>query len=324
MNKRLIYLVGGGIVVLLFVHFFVPAPGNIPQNKTPIKNPPSVEELAKEYWLKAKVYSGEKNYEQAILNYQELIKIKPAFNNYQAYHDLADVFYDSGRYSEAILEYSKYLAIFPDNIYARANRANNQYNLDNYQEAKQDYLKVIAVSPEGEVAMLARNSLKLIEEKSNQKLPNVNQQSKPVLTQEEADRINGLEKDWAAVMDNTGQAITNKNFIQAKEFLLKSKGIVVAMEKLLGDKGFEISKLDRIVAIENFTLAYENFIRIVVLADNPRIAEQSVEELKLLFSSTLGYLEIAYNKFYDVPGLQKLCQQLSDAVNQSADKIKKK
>ena len=82
---------------------------------------------------------------EAIESYQKAIKIKPDYA--EAYYSLGIVQKDTGQIEEAIKSYEKAITIKPDYAEAYNNLGTAQYNIMKIEEATKSYKKAIAINP---------------------------------------------------------------------------------------------------------------------------------------------------------------------------------
>jgi len=85
------------------------------------------------------------NYDQAIADFTEAIKLDPNFA--EAYHWRGFAYFDQGNYDQAIEDYTQELAIDPDYAQAYYERGLNYYTQGDYEQAINDYTDAIALNP---------------------------------------------------------------------------------------------------------------------------------------------------------------------------------
>lgn len=114
------------------------------------------------YFIMALVWCDKKEYDKAIMNYTEALKLKP---------DFADAYYNRGAawqnkkeyeeansdYDKAIINYNKIIEKDPKYPDAYYGRGNSWYNKKEYDKAIVDYTKVIEISSDSEIALALYN-----------------------------------------------------------------------------------------------------------------------------------------------------------------------
>lgn len=108
--------------------------------------PVTLPNQAQQFLDKGNVLCELKQYEKAILSYEEAIVIKPNF--YQAWLERGKALFELERYQDALSSVEKAIEIKPDYADAWYNRGIALYNLKRYQEAIQCYDKTIAIKPD--------------------------------------------------------------------------------------------------------------------------------------------------------------------------------
>lgn len=126
--------------------------GNI-HYQTAVEQPGKLEKLFQKLLRKVlrtgldlnEVYQHLGQYEQAILAYQEALKINPDF--YRAWYNLGMSYQSIGEYEQAIEAYRKGLSINPDAALAWNNLGTAYYRLNQYDEAIAAYRKALDKQP---------------------------------------------------------------------------------------------------------------------------------------------------------------------------------
>ena len=111
-------------------------------------------QTADDYFNKAFKYSEKQQYQEAIDNFTECLKINPnharAFNNRGlAYHKLEN-------YKDAIADFSRAIEIDSDYFKAYTNRGLAYKKLENYKDAIADYSTAIRINPDYALAYYNR------------------------------------------------------------------------------------------------------------------------------------------------------------------------
>jgi tetratricopeptide (TPR) repeat protein len=97
-----------------------------------------ITDFASDIYLKKAIdFSKEKNWDNAIKNYNESLKL----NNYKidALYFLANAYYDSGNLQEALKTFEKLEKLVPNYILTNYKKANIYMNLNDIQKAKEEY-----------------------------------------------------------------------------------------------------------------------------------------------------------------------------------------
>jgi tetratricopeptide (TPR) repeat protein len=87
-----------------------------------------------------------KQYDQAIADYSEVIRLKPDYA--AAYYNRGNAYYDLKQYDEAMADYSEVIRLKPDYAGGYNNRGNAHYDLKQYDQAIADYSEVIRLRPD--------------------------------------------------------------------------------------------------------------------------------------------------------------------------------
>lgn len=91
------------------------------------------------YFKRGSEYMGKGEYDQAILCFDKMIKIKPKFA--PAYCNRGTCYYEKGKFDQAILDFTKALEINPKLAEAHYNRAAAYYQKQEYDKAWEDVHK---------------------------------------------------------------------------------------------------------------------------------------------------------------------------------------
>ena len=100
-----------------------------------------------------KALFAEGNIQEAVVHYDEAIRILPGF--FQCYYERGNAYNKLGQYQRAIEDYSEVLRWKPD-VMAYLNRAMLRYNLGDHQRAIEDYNEVIRIIPDDAEAYFHR------------------------------------------------------------------------------------------------------------------------------------------------------------------------
>ena len=98
------------------------------------------------YYNRGNAHAAQQNYEQAIQDYTEAIKIKP--DKHEAYNNRGVAYYNQQNYEQAIQDYTEAIKIKPDYHEAYSNRGNAHAAQQNYEQAIQDYTEAIEITGE--------------------------------------------------------------------------------------------------------------------------------------------------------------------------------
>jgi tetratricopeptide (TPR) repeat protein len=102
-------------------------------------------------------YRNEGNYEAAIEQFREALKLTP--RDTQAQFLLARTYYSDGRVDEAIQTYSRLLETDPKHLEARLSLADIYRNRGQWSEAEREYRRIINLDPHSEQAQAAIDAL---------------------------------------------------------------------------------------------------------------------------------------------------------------------
>ena len=114
------------------------------------------------YSLRGQAYRAKKDYDRAIADYSEAIKLEPgsAFR----YSDRAGVYAERKDYDRAIADHSEAIKLDPKSAVMYSNRGNSHYERKNFDQAIADYSEGIKLSPK-EAAMYLRRGNTYFEKK---------------------------------------------------------------------------------------------------------------------------------------------------------------
>lgn len=98
------------------------------------------------YLNRGLAYSNHGDQSQALADYTKVIELDP--KNARAYHDRANIYDDAGKFESALSDYSKAIEIQPDYLLAYLNRAVAYYRQTNWTKALADLNKVIELDAE--------------------------------------------------------------------------------------------------------------------------------------------------------------------------------
>lgn len=87
-----------------------------------------------------------KDYDCAIINYSKYIELNP--NNVVAYHNRGNAYANKGNYEQAIKDYNKAIELNPNYAEAYYGRGYVYNNKSDYEQAIKDYTKAIELSPQ--------------------------------------------------------------------------------------------------------------------------------------------------------------------------------
>jgi len=102
------------------------------------------------YYDQGNNYYKKGDYDKAIADYSQVIKLDP--NHANAYYNRGVAYDKKGNYDKAITDYSQVIKLVPNHANAYYNRGNVYYNKGNYDQAIADYSQVIRINPNDESA----------------------------------------------------------------------------------------------------------------------------------------------------------------------------
>jgi tetratricopeptide (TPR) repeat protein len=112
---------------------------------TQIKEPILSLDRSKAYLYRADSYFHKEDYEKAIADYDQVLKLKP--NLAGAYNDQGIAYKRQGNYIQAVLDYDQALNIDPDLAYAYSNRGLAYHEMGDYTQAVLDFNKALKINP---------------------------------------------------------------------------------------------------------------------------------------------------------------------------------
>lgn len=102
------------------------------------------------YDNRGNAYAVSGNYQQAIIDYTRAIALNPRYAG--TYANRGTVYRNMGKYQQALSDYSRAIELEPENTMAYSNRGDTYNKLGNYQDAIRDYGMAIRLNPQfGEV-----------------------------------------------------------------------------------------------------------------------------------------------------------------------------
>ncbi len=143
-------------------------------------------DFAPAYYEKGMIYYSMKQYEEALKNFMEVLRIDPTFDNANSYNMIAGIYtylnqpmkeieyttelinrfpqyanetpyglrgetyYHMGKYAKAVQDFSKAIEINPRHSGVYLERGNAYFNLKKYANAKDDYLMTLKLDPKGD------------------------------------------------------------------------------------------------------------------------------------------------------------------------------
>jgi protein O-mannosyl-transferase len=165
-------------------------------NDTLRKNPDS--------WLahnnRGIVYSNKKDYDRAILDFDQAIRLLP--DDARAYYNRGNAYYGKGRYEAAITDFDKAIELEPNYRKAHINRGIAYYSQGRYAAAIQDYDKAIELAPDDAVAYGNRGY-------------SLNAMGRYEAAIQDYDKAIALKPDYAEAYNNRGLARGNQGQFEA-------------------------------------------------------------------------------------------------------------
>jgi hypothetical protein len=143
------------------------------------------------------------------------------------------------------------------------------------------------------------------------------------LTQDEVDRLNSMEQEWAASIDKAVPFIRQKKSRNALANTKKAAAVISGMKSLLVKKGYNVGAIDRLVAMESLTDAYSNMAKIAGYTREPYITINDFKKMRSLFDDTRGKLLVAEAKFHELPKIQEMCRQFLGLLDDFEREVKK-
>jgi tetratricopeptide (TPR) repeat protein/S1-C subfamily serine protease len=113
---------------------------------TPTQVPTATPVTAQQYFKIAYDYAEAGDYQKAILNYDETIRIDPKYA--AAYNNRGIAYNELGQYGRAIQDYDEAIRLDPQYANAYTNRGNAYNELGQYQSAIRDYDEAIRLDPQ--------------------------------------------------------------------------------------------------------------------------------------------------------------------------------
>jgi serine/threonine protein kinase/Flp pilus assembly protein TadD len=102
-------------------------------------------DYADAYFSRGASYLFKGDYDHAIADYTEAIRLQPDFAH--AYYGRANAYSQKANYDQAIIDYTEAIRLKSDFIYAYAGRGNAYYGKANYDQAIVDYTEAIRLDP---------------------------------------------------------------------------------------------------------------------------------------------------------------------------------
>ena len=115
------------------------------------------EDKSVEYFERGFAYGKVKEYQKAIDDLTQVIKINPDYGN--TYISRGAVYDEMGEYAEAIQDYTQAIKIDPNDEYSYFFRGISYHNMEDYSAAIQDYTEAIKINPNYENAYFNRGFL---------------------------------------------------------------------------------------------------------------------------------------------------------------------
>jgi hypothetical protein len=105
------------------------------------------------YYHRGVAWSDKKQYDRAIADYTDAIKLDPKYAN--AYAHRGDAWLDKNDYESAIADFTDAIMLDPNNLTAHNNRGYAWERKGNKQRAIEDYRRTLAIDPSNEYARKA-------------------------------------------------------------------------------------------------------------------------------------------------------------------------
>ncbi len=298
-----------------------------------------------DYGSRGFVFTQMGNYQEAIADFNSLLEVTPA-NDRSAFYDRPGLYvlrgiayYKSGDNTQAIADFTEAIKEDPEWAPGYLHRGEMYYYAKDYQRAVDDFKRAVELDPEGEAGKTARERLEQIAEELRAKLkkpeekgllegPGTAEQPKEEepkanITQEDLQRIDRLEKEWASSLDAAGKSIAQQDFSAADKSIEKAMTAVKASKQLLTDKGLDLNKVPRLDAMEMLTVVFANLNDITRLGVSPKDAVIHLNKIKRLALQSYEYLNEAHAIFRDAgaTGLAEFSMLLKNELEKAFDAI---
>jgi tetratricopeptide (TPR) repeat protein len=107
----------------------------------------TTEDRATAHHIRGNAYSGKKDYDRAIADYSEAIRLDPNPNLIKSYSNRGNAYYDKKDYDRAIVDYNEAIRLDPRYAPAYYNRGLAYSHKRDYDRAIADYNQVIGLVP---------------------------------------------------------------------------------------------------------------------------------------------------------------------------------
>ncbi len=104
------------------------------------------------HFNRGNLYAFTKDYDSAIRDYSEAIRINPG--DASSFNNRGNVYVDKGEYDKALKDYTEAIRLDPGNAEAYYNRGHVYYNRGSFKEAAADWRKSIGITPRYEYARI--------------------------------------------------------------------------------------------------------------------------------------------------------------------------
>lgn len=291
------------------------------------------------YGARGFVFMEMGNYQEAIADFNRMLKVAPADDRPTLYVMRGGAYFKLGDNTQAIADFTAAIKEDPEYAPGYLHLGEVYHSVKDYQHAVDDFKRAVELDPEGKTGKSAREALEQIAEELRAKLkkpeekgllegPETAEQPKEEepkanITQEDLQRIDRLEKEWASNLDTAGKSIARQDFSAAGKSLDKAMNAVKASKKLLTDKGLDLNKVPRFDAMEMLTVVFANLSDITRLGRNPKEAIMHLNKIKQLAVQSYEYLNEAQAIFRDTgaTGLAEFCMQLKNELEKAFDQI---
>lgn len=256
------------------------------------------------YYNRANCYYRLQDLNNAVDDYTKVISLDANYQKGLVYYYRGSIYYQLKKAKEAIIDFSKAIDLNPYHGAFYNDRGVVYLRLKEYRLAENDYLKAIEYAVEGEVKDTAEKNLALLEEQFLGGNP------------KEVVILDYLDKEWVNHMEEIRKMVSQEKYFLAQEHIKVSQGIVKKMQEVQEHNVFAQESKLRLEAMQKFSLAYANLIKILMSLSNSKDLESnSALAIRELVFVTKEHLKEAGETFVDDKEMQQLCFSLIETLN---------